>query len=60
MPFFDHQAMGDDLNEIVIGGKKPTQVSYYEEDTLLANYMPGPVGHRSCLIAGTPSSRSTT
>ncbi|HQU42412.1 MAG TPA: hypothetical protein PK867_06345 [Pirellulales bacterium] len=52
--------MGDDLNEIVIGGKKPTQVSYYEEDTLLANYMPGPVGHRSCLIAGTPSSRSTT
>lgn len=44
----------DYVNETVASGKKPTQVAYYEEDTLLANYQPPPQRHCACLIAGTP------
>lgn len=44
----------NDVNETVLAGKKPTQLSYYEEDTLLANYPGTPLNSHSCLVAGTP------
>ncbi|HET6881443.1 MAG TPA: polymorphic toxin-type HINT domain-containing protein [Pirellulales bacterium] len=44
----------NDVNETVLAGKKPTQLSYYQENTLIANYPGGPLYAPSCLVAGTP------
>lgn len=43
----------NDVNETVLAGKKPTQISYYEEDTLLNNLRGSPLYTPSCLVAGT-------